>query len=224
MSLIDPASEVLVVGKQLLEVHNSLIQESTRDNWCKIVSENSLDSLVNVVSDKGSSIITHECIELGKIDLWQRQHLLAWSSWLLAHHLLLHIASHWTLTWDLITLHVLLLLVVDCFVIAILLLLCHVLLLLLRVLIWTRLALFLIIATSTLSSGTTTIVSSTSITGSVSFILRFIRHTIKAPSLLPSLIVWPIIDNAPFALIHYQIHKLLESSLIFLFLLIFEIV
>jgi len=112
MSLIDPASEVLIVGKQLLEVHNVLIQESTSDNWCKFVSENSLDGLVNVVSDKGSSVITLELLELGKIDLWQHQHLLAWSSWLLlAHHLLLIIAAHWTATGVLITLHVLLLLV-----------------------------------------------------------------------------------------------------------------
>jgi len=100
VSLIYSTSEVLIVGKQLLEVHNVFIQESTRDNWSEFIAENSLDGLVNVVSDKGSSFITLEGIELGKVDLWQLQHLFA--SWLL-------LVAH--LTRILITLHVLLLLV-----------------------------------------------------------------------------------------------------------------
>jgi hypothetical protein len=70
VSLIYSTSEVLIVGKQLLEVHNVFIQESTRDNWSEFIAENSLDGLVNVVSDKGSSFITLEGIELGKVDLW----------------------------------------------------------------------------------------------------------------------------------------------------------
>lgn len=100
VSLVDSTGEVLIVGKQLFEVHNVFIQECTRDNWSEFIAENSLDGLVNVVSDKGSSFITLELIELGKVNLWQLQHLLA--SWLL-------LVGH--LTRILITLHVLLLLV-----------------------------------------------------------------------------------------------------------------
>jgi len=93
MSLVHSTGEVLVVGQEPLEVNDVFIKESTSDNWSEFIAEYSLDGLVNVISNKGSSCITLKLIKLTDVNLRQRQHLLRWTSWfwnLLIHvHLLL---------------------------------------------------------------------------------------------------------------------------------------
>jgi len=92
------------------------------------------------------------------------------------------------------------------------------------VLILTRLALILVIATSTLATATTTIVASTSITASPSFILIITHHCVVVLSLPIILPAHSLVRCVPFALINDQIHKLLDSSMIFLILLVFKII
>jgi len=70
VSLIYSSSEVLAVGKKLSEVHNSFIKQSTSNDWSKFISEYCLNGFINVISHKGSSIISLKHIKLGDINLW----------------------------------------------------------------------------------------------------------------------------------------------------------
>jgi len=99
MSLVHSTSEVLVVGQEPLEVNDVFIKESTSDNWSELIAEYSLDGLVNVISNKGSSSISLKLIKLAYVNLRQRQHLLRWRSllWKLLVHVHLLLLSHWVL-------------------------------------------------------------------------------------------------------------------------------
>jgi hypothetical protein len=99
MSLVHSTGEVLVVGQEPLEVNDVFIKESTSDNWSEFISEYSLDGLVNVISNKGSSCITLKLIKLANVNLRQRQQLLRCSSllWKLLIHVHLLLLSHWIL-------------------------------------------------------------------------------------------------------------------------------
>lgn len=99
MSLVYSTGEVLVVGQEPLEVNDVFVKESTSDNWSEFIAEYSLDGLVNVISNKGSSCITLKLIKLANVNLWQIQHLL-WCRrllWKLLTHVHLLLLSHWIL-------------------------------------------------------------------------------------------------------------------------------
>jgi hypothetical protein len=70
MSLVHSTGEVLVVGQEPLEVNDVFVKESTSDNWSEFIAEYSLDGLVNVISNKGSSCITLKLIKLANVNLW----------------------------------------------------------------------------------------------------------------------------------------------------------
>ena len=234
MSLVHSTGEVLVVGQEPLEVNDVFIKESTSDNWSEFIAEYSLDGLVNVISNKGSSCITLKLIKLANVNLWQRQHLLRCRRllWKLLSHVHLLLLSHWILehlvvlllSWLLTSrkglLHThLLLLVAHWFVIAILLLLRHVLLLLLRVRVLARLVGTLAMATSTSASSASVLASASASIVASAFILSIDLVVIIASALLLAIhcLVW----RMHFALIHYKVDKLCQTSMILFFLLVF---
>jgi len=237
MSLVYSTGEVLVVGQQTLEVNDVFVKESTSDNWSEFIAEYSLDGLVNVISNKGSSCITLKLIKLANVNLWQRQHLLWWRSllWKLLTHVHLLLLSHWILehlvilllSWlltsrkGLLETH-LLLLVAHYFVIAILLLLRHVLLLLLAVHVLARLVLTLVMATSTSASSASVIAAASASIVASAFILS-LALVVRIASVVRCAI-HSVVWRMHFALIHYKIDKLCETSMVFLLLLIFQIV
>lgn len=235
MSLMNSASEVLIVREEPLEINDILIKESTRNDWGEFITVYSLDGLINAITNECSSSVTLKLIKGANIKLWKWQHLrrtLLWNLLIEAHLLLL---SHWILehlvalllSWLLTSRKCLmkthlLLLVTHWFVIAILLLLRHILLLLLRMRILTRLVLTLAIVTSTSTSSASVITTASASIIASSFILPIDLVVIIASALLLAIhcLVWCI----HFALIHDKIDQLSQTCMIFFFLLILKII
>lgn len=69
ISLTNFRLEVLIVGQQPLEINSGFIKEHTSDSGCILFSVSLVNSLVNVVTNEVTSIITLESIELSNINL-----------------------------------------------------------------------------------------------------------------------------------------------------------
>lgn len=119
VSLINSLIEILVVGKDSIEINDFLVKESTSNDWRKFLTELFMNCMVNVISDKCFSIVrVCDRLELSDINLWEIQynrcilhivHLLGIA--LTRTHLVAHSLSSLSATSDVLWLTNLLLLV-----------------------------------------------------------------------------------------------------------------
>lgn len=100
--------EVLILRKQELEIDSCLIKKHTGNGWGKFFTEGLHNWHIDIVSNKVISLITHEGIKLGNIDLRKLQGvllgllLLLWRLlyWVHFTHWLLLSRHHWWLSWS----------------------------------------------------------------------------------------------------------------------------
>lgn len=72
VSLINSLIEILVVGKDSIEINDLLVQESTSDDWRKFLTEFFMNCMVNVISDECFSLVrVLNRLERLHINLWE---------------------------------------------------------------------------------------------------------------------------------------------------------